>query len=246
MRGLILAAGRGSRMGALTHAQPKCLVDFGGRPLLEWQQTAFAGAGVTRVGIVVGYCKEAFGSKYETFESPRWETTNMVRSLQCAHEWLSAEPCVVSYSDIFYEPHAVASLMGAIGDLAVLYDPNWRSQWEERFEDPLADAETFRIDATGNIVEIGDRPFKFEQIEGQYMGLLRFTPTSWTRTCAYLKTLPDETIDRMSMTRLLSNLIAAGEIVSGLPYQGFWGEIDSASDLKAQEARLTRRLLLQY
>lgn len=216
------------------------MVEFAGKTLLAWQQRAFVVAGITQIGIVVGYCKEAFDSTYKTFESPSWATTNMVRSLLCASEWLSAEPCVVSYSDIFFEPHAVSSLIDTMYDFAVLYDLKWRAQWEQRFEYPLTDAETFRVDEKGTILEIGGQATAFEQIEGQYMGLLRFTPASWTRICAYLKTLPDERVDRMSMTGLLSDLIAAGDMIGGLPYRGFWGEIDSASDLKVQEVRLER------
>ena len=37
MKAIILAAGRGSRMGNLTEEKPKCLIDFRGRPLLNWQ-----------------------------------------------------------------------------------------------------------------------------------------------------------------------------------------------------------------
>ena len=46
--------------------------------------------------------------------------------------------------------------------------------------DPLSDAETFRIDASGELLEIGGKTGKIEDIEGQYMGLLKFTPTAWT------------------------------------------------------------------
>ena len=40
MRALILAAGRGSRMGPLGDVRPKCLVELDGRPLLDRQLAA--------------------------------------------------------------------------------------------------------------------------------------------------------------------------------------------------------------
>ena len=48
MKGIILAAGRGSRMGVLTDERPKCLTVLAGRTLLEWQIEAMRKAGIVR------------------------------------------------------------------------------------------------------------------------------------------------------------------------------------------------------
>ena len=43
------------------------------------------------------------------------------------------------------------------GDIVITYDPNWLNLWKMRFEDPLMDAENFRI--KNNILEdIGVNP----------------------------------------------------------------------------------------
>ena len=52
MRAIILAAGRGSRMGSLTDRVPKCLVSLAGRPLLEWQKAALRKAGIDTVALI--------------------------------------------------------------------------------------------------------------------------------------------------------------------------------------------------
>ena len=44
MRGIILAAGRGSRMKHLTSERPKCMVKLQGKPLIEWQLEALRAA----------------------------------------------------------------------------------------------------------------------------------------------------------------------------------------------------------
>ena len=46
MKAIVLAAGVGSRLGALTETTPKCLLPVGGRPLLDYWFDALAGAGV--------------------------------------------------------------------------------------------------------------------------------------------------------------------------------------------------------
>ncbi|MGB1007851.1 MAG: NTP transferase domain-containing protein, partial [Thalassobaculaceae bacterium] len=43
---MVLAAGRGSRMGRATDDQPKGMVALHGRPLLAWQIDALRSAGV--------------------------------------------------------------------------------------------------------------------------------------------------------------------------------------------------------
>ena len=55
MKGLILAAGRGSRLHELTELRPKCLLQINGRPLIEWQLSALRKSGVSPIGIVTGY-----------------------------------------------------------------------------------------------------------------------------------------------------------------------------------------------
>ena len=114
MKAIILAAGRGSRMKNLTDERPKCMVELHGKSLLEWQLQALREAGVDDIAIVTGYKREMFSQwKLKEFHNPRWAETNMVSSLACAYEWLEAEPCIVSYSDIFYDATAVTSLMAA-------------------------------------------------------------------------------------------------------------------------------------
>lgn len=237
MKAIILAAGRGSRMKTLTEERPKCLVELYGRPLLEWQLAALKDAGIGEIAIVTGYKRELLaGRGLVEFQNPRWAETNMVASLACAGEWLRDEPCIVSYSDIFYEASAPSLLMETDAELAITYDPNWRVLWESRFEDPLSDAETFKMDPSGVLLEIGQKPARIEDIQGQYMGLLRFTPAAWIKVEALRESLDEHMRDRLDMTGMLQRLIVGhGARIHALPYEGRWGEVDSAEDLAVYE-----------
>ena len=178
-KAIILAAGRGSRMKHLTDDKPKCLNELHGKPLLQYQLDALRGAGITEIGIVSGYQREKlqpFGL-YEFFNE-RWAQTNMVSSLECAASWLGSDTVIVSYSDIFYDASAVTTLLNCEAKLAVAYDPQWLSQWQGRFADPLSDAETFRIDENQRLLEIGNKPNAISEVQGQYMGLLTSNFTS--------------------------------------------------------------------
>jgi L-glutamine-phosphate cytidylyltransferase len=233
MRALILAAGRGSRMGGLSGDRPKCLVDLNGRPLIERQLEALRRGGVDEIGVVRGYRAEMIdfpGLSY--FSNERWAETNMVMSLTAAAPWLRSGPVIVSYADIFYRSELVRGLAGAPGQLVICYDRAWRRLWTRRFADPLADAETFRINAAGQLLEIGGKTMRIEDIEGQYMGLLKFTPPAWSAVEALLSTLDAPIRDRLDVTGLLRRLLTERELpVDTFGTDGQWGEIDNPEDV---------------
>ncbi len=233
MRALILAAGRGSRMEGLSEDRPKCLVAFEGKPLIERQIAALRRGGAGTVGVVRGYRADMIdfpGLSY--FANGRWAETNMVMSLAAAASWLRSGPVIVSYADIFYRSELVRKLADAPGELVISYDRDWRRLWTRRFADPMADAETFRTNAAGELVEIGGKTARIEDIEGQYMGLLKFTPSAWCAIEMQLSSLDASVRDRLDMTGLLRRLLAAKTIsISTIGTSGQWGEIDQPGDI---------------
>jgi len=237
VKAIILAAGRGSRMKSLTDERPKCLVELRGKPLLEWQLESLRAAGISDIAVVTGYKRELLAERgLSEFHNPRWAETNMVSSLACAESWLQGEPCIVSYSDIFYSPAAVQSLINSAATLAVTYDPNWLQLWTERFGDPLLDAETFRLTAAHTLAEIGNKPQSVDDVQGQYMGLLRFTPEGWAEVVRLRAELSPQQRDSMHMTNTLQRVIDAGRVpIEAVAYTGEWGEVDSSEDLSVYQ-----------
>jgi choline kinase len=232
MRAVILAAGRGSRLGHLGDDRPKCLVELEGRPLIQRQIAALRRGGVDEIGVVRGYRAEMIdfpGLSY--FANERWAETNMVMSLAAAAAWLRSGPVIVSYADIFYRSELVRDLAAAPGQLVISYDRAWRRLWTRRFADPLADAETFRMNAAGQLLEIGGKTTRIEDIQGQYMGLLKFTPPAWSAVETLLSSLDAPIRDRLDVTGLLRRLLAGKELPIGtFGTDGQWGEIDNPED----------------
>ncbi len=233
LKAIILAAGRGSRMLSETDLKPKCLSLVHEKPLIEWQIEALRLAGVSDIAIVTGY-KSYLLRDYSpnVFYNPIWKTTNMVKSLLEAREWLTRFNCVVSYSDIYYEKTAISSLAKSEYSLSITYDPNWIKQWESRFDDPLSDAESFRLGEDGLLCEIGGKAKDIAEIQGQYMGLLRFTPNAWIEVEKIIGSLSSIEINKLQMTHLLQLIIDSKLIqIEAIPYFGKWSEFDTQSDL---------------
>ena len=233
-KAIILAAGRGSRMKSLTENQPKCRAVLHGKQLIEWQMQALRDGGIANIAIVRGYLAENFTYPIEYFENERWFQTNMVVSLLKASEWLENFPCVVSYSDIVYSADAVNRLKNAEGDITIAYDKNWLRLWSMRFDDPLSDAETFRLDGN-RVVEIGGRAKSTGEIKGQYMGLFRFSPKGWSEVKNYLSSLPQSVVDKLDITALLQALIQGKVEITATPIADNWYEVDSQKDLNCYQ-----------
>lgn len=233
---VILAAGRGSRLKARTTDRPKCLVELAGRPLLDWSIDSLHAAGINEIKVVGGYCREQLKGPFEVRANPRWEQTNMVRSLLAVEDLLEKAQVLVAYSDIVFHPDHVRALLAAESP-AITYDRRWKELWSERFDDPLKDAETFKLEGD-RVVEIGRKPERLEQIQGQYMGLLSFTPDAWAKVSALLRQCTDAELDRLDMTSLLSRFLASGHRLHAVGVDGRWCEADSETDLALYERKL--------
>lgn len=232
MRAIILAAGRGNRLGTLTNDKPKCLIEVNGRPLIEWQLSALRGAGIKDIAIVTGYMAEKIKySNITYFKNDLWAKTNMVFSLLLARNWLENHVCIVSYSDIIYPSQTIEKIIKADGDLILPYNSAWLSLWEKRFSNPLEDAETFQINEKGILIEIGRRAKTITEIQGQYMGLFKSSPKGWEKIDRFLReNILD--IDTIDMTSLLQNLIKKGVTIHTLPVNDNWFEIDNTTDIE--------------
>lgn len=239
MRAIILAAGRGSRMGEMTEAIPKCLIPLAGRPLLEYQMAALRKGGAGEIVIIGGYQGDRLEGRGATvLRNPEWETTNMVATLACAGKLLE-EDFILSYGDIVYRAEYVTRLLTEPSDLAVVVDRRWHDLWSIRFEDPFVDAETMVLDAGENIVELGKKITDPSRVQGQYTGLLKFAGNGRRKALALMDALKlpkgpggegPAPIRKMYMTDFIQGLIDGGEGVKAVTVERGWLEMDSGKD----------------
>ena len=234
MRAIILAAGRGSRLPNYLSRNPKCFIKLRKKSLIDYQIESFNKMGISHLSIVTGYKKNLFKKfKLKTFFNKNWKKTNMVYSLLKADKWLSKYDCLVSYGDIFYAGNKINQLIHSKKPITLLYDPNWKKLWKKRFKDPLKDAETFKIKKNYQIFEIGKKTNKYSNIQGQYMGVIKFRPKGWIYFKKILYEKFDKNSKKMYLTDVFQKIIESNKVlIYGVKYNSKWMEIDNFNDFK--------------
>lgn len=240
MRAIILAAGEGTRLRPYTLDRPKCLVELAGKPLLTHQAEALDAAGVDEIVVVTGCrAEQIIAMGYDTRHNPDYAHTNMVASLMCGADLLDgSDDVVIAYADLLYEPGVIEALCACGEAICTTVDRSWLRLWRLRMDDPLHDAETLKLDPAGNILELGKKPGSYDDIEGQYMGLIKIRADYAPRFVDFHNNLnPDRLYDgrdvpNMFMTTFLQLLIDHGQPIRSVPVDGGWLEVDTASDLE--------------
>ena len=119
-KAIILSAGQGSRLGHLTDDRPKCLIDFGGKTLLDRQLDTLAGNGVAEAVVVTGFRDElveeaiasrSVGPKVRTIYNPFYKVADNLGSLFMARAELSGD-CLVWNGDTLVSNSLMARVVG--------------------------------------------------------------------------------------------------------------------------------------
>lgn len=239
MKAIILAAGQGTRLRPLTDDKPKCLVELAGKPLLEHQLVTLRAGGVDDIHIVGGYRAEKLQRPDITLHiNERYAETNMVSTLFAAEAVMTGESdLIVSYGDIVYERRVLAALQAVDAPIALAVDRKWRRYWAARMPDPLSDAETLKLTDSDRVAELGKKPQRYDEIQGQYTGLIRIRADQVTSLPEVWRTMDRDAIydgktrDKMYMTSFIQHLIDSGWEVRAAFIDNGWAEVDCEADI---------------
>jgi choline kinase len=240
---IILAAGQGTRLRPHTDDIPKCMVKLAGKSLLQRQLVVLRNAGINRIVLVGGYRADRLDAEgAELVMNPRFAKTNMVSTLFCAESLMTpGEDILIAYGDIVYEPRVVRSLIDTNAPITVSVDREWQRLWESRMDDPLSDAETLKLVDGNRIVELGKKPQALDEIQGQYMGLIKVRSDTVEAFRAQWHGLDrhgsydGKDFDNMYMTSFIQHMIDTGHDVRAAFTDNGWIEIDTVEDLARYE-----------
>ena len=122
MKAVILAAGIASRLRPLTNDRPKCLLEIGGKCLLQRSFDGLIQNGITEFVVVTGYLHEqieAFlNNRYQEVSityiyNEQYASTNNIYSLWLARPEVEGKEMLLLDSDILFDPQIVARLLAS-------------------------------------------------------------------------------------------------------------------------------------
>jgi choline kinase len=258
LKALILAAGEGRRLRPLTNETPKCMVNIFGKSLLEHQLGVFHKLGIHEITVVTGYKADTIkipDVKY--YKNEKYDSTNMVETLFCAESELNGS-VIVSYGDIIFEKPVVEKLIKSNEDFSVVIDRKWQRYWSIRFENPIDDTESLKLDKDGHIKEIGQKASKLSDIEGQYIGLMKFQNDGLEFIKEFYHNTKEESkkgrnilsshtpFEKLFMTDFLQGLINAGCNLKSIPIKNGWLELDTLNDFNIYNTMYQNNTLSEF
>jgi CDP-L-myo-inositol myo-inositolphosphotransferase len=107
MIGVIIAAGKGKRLSAISGGRPKTLVEVNGKAMIQWIIRGLREVGVEKFLLVVGYEHEKIREYFTDHEgddttfvyNPRWEQGNGISVLSVSEYIPGDEPFILAMSD---------------------------------------------------------------------------------------------------------------------------------------------------
>jgi choline kinase len=170
MRGVILAAGKGSRLNGKAGESPKCLVELGGITLIDRQIRLLRDAGIDDIVVVVGCQAErvrrACGHEITYIENIRYAQTNSLYSLWLARPLLY-EGFVVLNCDVLFHPALLSDLLTSRHENALLLG------YREAFQPPYGDEEMKVRVRSGRVVDMS-KSMDPAEADGENLGIVKF------------------------------------------------------------------------
>jgi choline kinase len=243
MKALILAAGRGTRIHSVHGDRPKCLIrcNDDNATILDHQIESLFSAGVTNIGIVVGYEKDQIirhvlthhrqRSRHFFFiENPAFAKTNNIYSFWLAQPWLNGEPFICLNADVVFDPRILSPALESAAPITMIVDPEWRD-------------ETMKVIISGDRIIRMSKRIPQSEFCGTYIGITGFADGVqeglFSKIDNLIRTGSENEFFNVAVQQLADEGVRVGFTTTGnLP----WAEIDDPGDLAFARLHVFPRL----
>ncbi|MCW5981602.1 MAG: NTP transferase domain-containing protein [Bryobacteraceae bacterium] len=236
-KAVVLAAGRGTRMGELTTRAPKPLLEVAGKALVEHVLENMRQAGVRRALVVTGYQAELLESRLNGFplevEFRRQHPVDGTGSAALlAREFAGGDGFLLTYGDILADAgdyRGMAALMEQDPEADAVLGVNY-------VEDPWQGAAVYHED--GRVSRIVEKPPRGSSAtRWNNSGVYVFRPAIFD----YLARLSPSPRGEYELTAAVADMLAAGRRLLAFGLRGGWLDVGRPEDLAVAEKLVTGR-----
>jgi 2-aminoethylphosphonate-pyruvate transaminase len=236
---LILAAGRGIRLGPTGRLLPKGFLrpDPRREPIVVESIGRLTSRGVRRIVVVTGHLSSFYdelaatrgglnGVAIELVHNPRFATSGSLCSLACARERITAD-CLVVESDLVYESRALdAALQSPRADVVVVSGPT--GSGDEVYVSTLGE----------RIVGISKDPATSATSFGELVGISRVSHALFERMVQQADLDPSAEYETGGLSRLATDYPVYCARISDL----VWAEIDTPAHFERVQSLIYPKL----
>ena len=241
-KALIIAAGLGSRLKKHTENLPKCMLDFGGKTLLQRQLESYKQNGIKDISLVRGYKKEKINYKdIKYFENKDYKNNNILNSIFYAEKVINGN-IIISYSDILFDKSVVERTLKSVHDISVVVDIDWRGYYVGRKDHPISEAENVIFNSNNEVEKIGNINTGNQEVHGEFIGMIKLSNRGteifkehfhrlkkiyWNKPFQRAKIF-----QKAYLTDFIQELVDIGIKVHCVIIESGWKEIDTVEDYK--------------
>ncbi len=239
MQAIMMAAGKGSRMGELTVGEPKSFAEIKGIKLIEYNLRLLKHYGIEEIIIVTGYCCEAFEKLTKDMKhvrliyNPFYEMTNVLGSFFMGMEALR-DDFIYLHGDTICEPAIFEKLVCMEPDMDVVLPVDYGPCDEEAMK-----VKTIQ----GRVVKI-TKEMDTAGADGEFIGMAAFRretiPALKAKTKELLKAKEFQDYFESAIQKLIDEENYRIEAVS--TEGAFWAEIDFVQDYEKAAANIPESL----
>ncbi len=237
MQAIIMAAGKGSRLGEMTADKPKSFLEVKGIKLIEYNIGLLHAYGIRDIKIVTGYMNEEFEKLAEKYEgitciyNPFYEMVNVLGSFFVAQEYMT-DDFVYMHADTLCTLEIFEEMINTSADMVL------------PVEYKLCDEEAMKVKTkNGNVVEIS-KLISCDEAEGEFIGIAKVSKSILTDLKKASKKLMQDKQFTSYFEGAIQYLIDNGEydIKTTDTKKYFWGEVDFLEDYERVCANMPESL----
>lgn len=228
-KAVVLAAGKGTRMGTLTEDLPKPMLPVRGKPLLEHILDRLARAGVRECGLITGYRHQVIEQHFASYPMRlefihQREINGTAGAAKLARGFAGSDPFLLTYGDIWCEPDDYRRVMQPVE-----IEPETEATLAVKYvEDPFQGAAVYVAD--GFICKIIEKPPKGTSgTHWNSAGIYCFRPGVFEE----IDRVPLSVRGEYEITSAFEQMIDAGRKLRAVEIKGTWRDIGRPEDLSA-------------